>query len=61
MRLLGESEMALVCGAEGRCTPGNTYGGLSDTDSFGRDLVSIYEGLVSFTSHVIERVAGALG
>jgi hypothetical protein len=61
MRLLNESEMAQVCGATGVCTPGNSYGGVTDTGSFGRDLVSIYEGLVSATSHVIERVANAIG
>jgi hypothetical protein len=59
MRLLNENELGLVCGAEGQCTPGNSYGGVSDTGSFGEDLIRIYEGLIAATSHVIERVANA--
>ncbi len=42
------------------CTPDNTYGGVSNTQSFGQDLINLYEGLVRATSHVIERVANAL-
>jgi hypothetical protein len=52
-------ELEMVCGAEGVCTPGNSYGGVSDTNSFGRDLINIYEGLVDATSHIIERVANS--
>lgn len=63
MRELTSDELALVSGGESLvCTPddGNTYGGVSDTDSFGQDLIDLYEGLVSATSHIIERVANAL-
>lgn len=61
MRELNAAELAFVSGGEDLvCTDGNSYGGVSDTDSFGDDLISMYEGLVSFTSHVIERVALAL-
>ena len=63
MRELNTAELALVSGGEDLvCTPsdGNSYGGVSDTGSLGDDLVNMYEGLVYFTSHVIERVAGAL-
>jgi hypothetical protein len=63
MRELNAAELAFVSGGGDLvCTPddGNSYGGVSDTGSFGDDLVNMYEGLVSFTSHVIERVANAL-
>ena len=39
------------------CTPANSYGSITDTTTFGDQLISLYEGAVSFTSHVIERVA----
>lgn len=61
MRLLNEMELEVVYGAEGVCTPantsGNTYGGVVATQSFGNDLINIYEGVVAVTSHIIERVA----
>lgn len=63
MRELTLHELALVSGGEGQvCTPedGNTYGGVSNTKDFGDDLINFYEGLVSATSHIIERVANAL-
>jgi hypothetical protein len=60
MRLLNEMELEVVCGAEGVCTPSNSYGGVTNTGSVGQDLIKIYEGLVNVTSHVIERVANAL-
>jgi hypothetical protein len=63
MRELNAAELAFVSGGRNLvCTPydGNSYGGVSDTGSFGNDLVNMYEGLVFFTSHVIGRVAGAL-
>lgn len=63
MRVLTIAEMNAVAGGTGVCTPqnsGNNYAGVTNTDSFGDDLVAIYEGLVSATSHIIERVANAL-
>ena len=63
MRELTVSEIGLVAGGTGQCTAadsGNNYGGVTDTSSFGDDLVAIYEGLVQVTSHMIERVAEAL-
>ncbi|MGI9238901.1 MAG: hypothetical protein ACR2QZ_15995 [Woeseiaceae bacterium] len=63
MRELKTSELELVAGGTGVCTPqssGNDYGGITDTGSIGDDLVDIYEGVVAATSHVIERVANAL-
>ncbi|MGI9233587.1 MAG: hypothetical protein ACR2RD_08155 [Woeseiaceae bacterium] len=63
MRELKTSELELVAGGTGVCTPqnsGNDYGGITDTGSIGDDLVEIYEGVVAATSHVIERVANAL-
>jgi len=38
---------------------GNTYGGVSNTETVGQEIVNIYEGLVAATSHIIERVADA--
>jgi len=63
MRDLLVSEIEMVSGGTGVCTPansGNSYGGVSDAPGFGDDLISLYEGLVAVTSHVIERVANAL-
>ena len=65
MRELTFSEMALVAGGSGECTPdnsgdGNTFGGVSEPKSLGDDLINIYEGLIAATSYVIERVANAL-
>jgi hypothetical protein len=54
-------------GGTGVCTPDNTSGnepndylGGERPGGVGDALISIYEGLVSATSHVIERVANAL-
>lgn len=61
MRELNAAELAFVSGGEDQvCTPDNSYGGISNPPDVGNDLINIYEGLVSFTSHVIERVAKAL-
>ena len=63
MRELTAIEMQFVSGAHGVCTPrssGNSYGGVTQPSSLGQDLIAIYEGLVSVTSHMIERVANAL-
>jgi len=57
------SEMTLVAGAGDDCSSGdsgNNLGGITDSESIGDDLINIYEGLVAATSHIIERVAGAL-
>lgn len=59
MRELTMSEMSLVSGAGDDCSSGNNYGGVTDTDSLGDDLVDIYESLVFVTSHIIERVANS--
>jgi len=63
MRELTLGELSLVSGGTGTCSAedsGNNYGGVTETDSLGQDLINIYEGLVEATSHVIERVAQAL-
>ena len=63
MRELELHELALVAGGGDDvpvCTPDNSYGGVSDTGSFGQDIVELYEGLVFAASHIIERVANAL-
>jgi hypothetical protein len=63
MRELTKAELSFVSGGTGQCTPadsGNNYGGVSDTTSFGDDLINMYEGVVAAASHVIERVANAL-
>jgi hypothetical protein len=60
MRELTKAELSFVSGGIGECTPANSYGGVTDTSSFGSDLINIYEGAVRFTSYVIERVANAL-
>ncbi len=64
MRELTTTELELVAGGTGECTPadgaqGNNYSGVTDTSSVGSDLINIYEGVVAATSHVIERVANA--
>ena len=53
------SEVEFVSGG---CTPegGNEYGGVKDTEGFGKDIINMYEGLVEATSYIIERVANAL-
>jgi hypothetical protein len=65
MRELQSSELVLVSGATGQCTPensgsGNTYGGVSDPSSVAQDLIEIYEGAIEVTSYIIERVAKSL-
>jgi hypothetical protein len=61
MRELTMQEMRLVSGAGDSCsTEGNNYGGITETDSIGEEIIEIYEGLVEATSHIIERVANAL-
>lgn len=65
MRELNANEVSLVFGGNSPqvCTPAtaaNDYYGVTDTQSFGNDLINIYEGLVAATSHIIERVALAL-
>ena len=55
MRELKQEELTAVSG--GFCR--NEYMGIAEPSSFGQDLVKLYEGAVFFTSHVIERVAGA--
>lgn len=58
------SEIGFVSGAGDDCSGGdsggNNYGGITDTNSVGKEIVEIYEGLVAATSHIIERVANAL-
>ncbi len=62
MRELTNIEMNLVSGAGDACSSdgGNNVGGIGDSENFGNYVVNIYEGLVSATSHIIERVANAL-
>jgi hypothetical protein len=60
MRELSKAELSFVSGGIGVCTPANSYAGVSDTSSVGNDLINMYEGVVAFASHVIERVANAL-
>jgi len=57
MRELNQEELTQVSG--GVCV--NDYMGITEPSGFGQDLVKLYEGAVFFTSHVIERVAGAFG
>ncbi len=62
MRELTLNEMNFVSGAGDDCSSGggNNIGGVTEPSSLGQDLIEIYEGLVSATSYVIERVANAL-
>lgn len=62
MRELTMKEMILVSGAADDCAAsgGNSYGGITDTQTIGDEIINIYEGLVAATSHIIERVADAL-
>ncbi len=48
------------CSGDDGGESGNTYSGIKDTTSVGREMINIYEGLVAATSHIIERVAKAL-
>ena len=64
MRELNSSELSFVSGAGDGCSggsggSGNDIGGVTNSGSFGDDLVNIYEGVVQAVSHVIERVAAA--
>ena len=60
MRALTMEEIGQVAGGSGDCAEGNNLGGISDPNSLGNDLIAIYEGLVSATSYIIERLANAL-
>lgn len=65
MRTLEINELQRVAGGTGQCSAdeagsGNNYGGVTQPSRLAQDLIDIYEGLVAATSHVIERVAGAL-
>jgi hypothetical protein len=61
MRELTLNEMSFVSGAGDDCSSGgNNIGGVTDSGSLGSDLINIYEGLVSATSYIIERVANGL-
>lgn len=59
MRVLTMGEIGRVTGGGGSCSSdgGNNIGGITEPSSLGQDLIDIYEGLVSATSYVIERVA----
>jgi len=62
MRELTIAELDFVAGAGGECSSnssGNSYGGVTQTGSLGQDLIQIYEGLISATSYMFERVAEA--
>ncbi len=62
MRELTATELRFVSGGMAVCTAqfSNSYGGVTNTGSIGRDLINFYEGLVEATSYVIERIANAL-
>lgn len=63
MRELTMSELECVSGGGDGCTSsagGNDYGGISDTQSVGKELIELYEGVVEATSYIIERIANAL-
>lgn len=59
MRELTLNEMNFVSGAGDDCSSGNNIGGVTDSESFGKDIINIYEGLVEATSYIIERVANS--
>jgi hypothetical protein len=62
MRELTVTELDFVAGGHQQCSSesgGNTYGGISDTSSLGREIIEIYEGLVQATSYIMERIADA--
>lgn len=64
MRELNSRELGLVSGGIYACTmndANNAYVGIVNPGRVGNDLIGIYEGVVMATSHVIERVANALG
>jgi hypothetical protein len=58
MRELSMTELTSVSGGTQQCS--NNYGGITDTQSLGREIIQIYEGLIEATSYIIERVANAL-
>lgn len=63
MRELTMSEIEFVSGGADECKSeeeGNEIAGVKDPENVGNDLISIYEGVVEATSHIIERVANAL-
>ena len=66
MRDLTKDEIQMVAGGGDECSgddggeSGNSYSGIKDTTSIGKEMINMYEGLVAATSHIIERVAKAL-
>jgi hypothetical protein len=63
MRELTVSEIGFVGGGAQQCysnQSGNNYGGITDVNSVGKEIIAFYEGLIAATSYVIERVANAL-
>jgi hypothetical protein len=63
MRELTVNEIGFVGGAAEQCSSGqggNNYGGITDVNSVGKEIIAFYEGLIEATSYVIERVANAL-
>lgn len=68
MRELMQSEIFAVFGGSGDCSSegtgadgANDYLGGASASNIGEVLIATYEGVVAATSHVIERVANALG
>jgi hypothetical protein len=62
MRELTMSEIGLVGGGAEQCQSGqsgNNYGGITDVNSVGREIIAFYEGLIEAASYIIERVANA--
>jgi len=58
MRELTRGEIGRVTGGGDSCSDGsNNIGGIGDAESIGGYLIDVYDGLVAFTSYVIERVA----
>jgi hypothetical protein len=63
MRELTVSEIGFVGGGAEQCSSnrsGNNYGGITDVNSVGKEIIAFYEGLIAATSYVIERVATSL-
>jgi hypothetical protein len=63
MRELTMSEIGFVGGGAEQCTSdqsGNNYGGITDVNSVGKEIIAFYEGLIEATSYIIERVADSL-
>jgi len=66
MRDLTAREIGWVAGgadscSEGGANDGNDYLGGASPGDVGDIVIAVYEGLVAATSHIIERVANALG